>query len=101
MTISPIDTVTSYRNIQGVTNGVTEGVCGEEGGGAAMSHFIPKTRGIKADISGSVWRHRVSGGKWTTGHFYLRRFDVGEEAMMEVQGRLEADGRVRVGPEKG
>lgn len=56
---SPINTVISYRNIQGVTNG-------GYGWGVArgdMSHFIPKTQGIKADISGSVWRRRwVSAG---------------------------------------
>lgn len=78
--IPPINTVISYRNIQGVTNGVTEGrVPG------AMSHFIPKTRGMKADISASVWRLRVSVEGRTIGHFYLLALML--KRLMEVQGQ--------------
>lgn len=36
-----------------------------------MSHFIPRTQGIKAHISKSVCWRRVSAGKRTTGRFHL------------------------------
>lgn len=59
-----------------------------------MSHFIPKTQGMKADISESVRWQRVSERKWTTGRFHLLTLMLARRPMMEVQGRMQRYGRV-------